>query len=124
MDTPQPDRPNLRNVTQPMQALISDMVRVLITFEMELTAYKLVLDGAQDKIIQAGIPWDMASNVRKLLKSPALAVEAEAEYAPFAGLLQKMSPETLETALACIRRRIDRQNSSIPPEPTSGHTPL
>jgi hypothetical protein len=97
-----------------MQALISDMVRMLITFEMELTAYNIVLNGAQDKIIQAGIPWDMASNVRKILKSPALAAEAEAEYAPFFALLQQLTPQNMEISLACIRRRIERQESSVP----------
>ena len=102
-----------------MQSLITDMLRMLITFEMELTAYNIVLDGAQDKIIQAGIPWDMRSNVRKILKSPALAIEVEAEYAPFDALLRQLTPENMEIALACIRRRIDRQNSSIPPEDPS-----
>jgi hypothetical protein len=104
--------------TPVMRALISDMLRMLITFEMELTAYNIVLNGAQDKIIQAGIPWDMMSNVRKILKSPALAVEVEAEYAPFFALLQQLTPQNMEIALACIRRRIERQNSSIPPEET------
>lgn len=106
-----PNAPNSRNVTVPIHELISEMVKMLITFEMELTAYNLVLEEAQNKIIRTGIPWDMRSNVREMLRSQALAVEAEAEYAPFAGLLQKMSPGNLDVALACIRRRIDRQNS-------------
>ena len=101
-----------------MQSLITDMLRMLITFEMELTAYNIVLEGAQDKIIQAGIPWDMRSNVRKIFKSPALAAEAEAEYAPFFALLQRLTLENMGIALACIRRRIDRQQSSIPPDPS------
>jgi hypothetical protein len=92
------------------------MVRTLIVYEMELTAHYLVTKHAQDKIIQAGIPWDMESNVRKMLKSPALAVEAEAEYAPFAALLQQITPENLEIALAAIRRKIERHDSSVPPE--------
>jgi hypothetical protein len=104
-------------VTDLVRSLIESMVRMLIVFEMELTAYYLVLQKAQERIIQAGIPWDMASNVRAMLKSPALAVEAEAEYAPFASLLQRISQENLEVALACMRRRIERQTSSPnPPE--------
>jgi hypothetical protein len=62
------------------------MLRMLITFEIELTAYQLVLEKAQDNFIEAGIPWDMMSNVRKILKSPALPREPEAEYVPFAAL--------------------------------------
>jgi hypothetical protein len=58
------------------------------------------------------------SNVREILKSPALAVEAEAEYAPFDALPKQLTPQNMEIALACIRRRIDRQRSSIPPEPS------
>lgn len=103
-------------MTDLLRELISAMVRMLITFEKELTAYNIVLKGAQDKIIQAGLPWDMESNVRKILKSPALAVECEAEYAPFDALLRQLTPQNMEIALACIRRRIDRQNSSVPPE--------
>ena len=99
-----------------MRELISDMLRMLITYEIELTAYNIVIKGAQDRIIQAGIPWDMESNVRKILKSPALAVEAEAEYAPFAALLQKLTPENLEIALAAIKRKIQHHNDSVPPE--------
>jgi hypothetical protein len=104
------------NVTDLVRNLISDMLRMLITYEMELTAYHLVIKGAQERIIQAGIPWDMQSNVRKIMKSPALAAEAEAEYAPFAELLQKASPDSLEVALACIRRKIQHHNDSVPPE--------
>jgi hypothetical protein len=107
----------MENVTDNMRLLLSDMVRMLITFETELTAYHIVLKAAQERIIKAEIPWDMESNIRKILRSPALAVEAEAEYAPFAALLQRISPETLIIAQDCIRRRIDRQISSIPPDP-------
>lgn len=79
--------------------LVSLMLRMLVTYEIELTAFYLVLAEAQEKIIRAEIPWDMQSNVRKIISSPALQVEAEAEYAPFAALLQKLSPENLEIDL-------------------------
>jgi hypothetical protein len=39
-----------------LRNLVTDMLRMLITFEMELTAYNIVPNRAQDKIIQAGIP--------------------------------------------------------------------
>jgi len=44
------------------------------------------LKGAQDKIIMAGIPWDMASNIRTMQANVVLRAEAEAEYEQFAGL--------------------------------------
>jgi 3-deoxy-D-manno-octulosonic-acid transferase len=100
-----------------LHSLVSEMLRMLITYEIELTAYNIVIESAQDRVIQAGIPWDMRSNVRKILASPALAIEAEAEYAPFAALLQKLTPENLEVALASIRRKIAGHNASIPPQP-------
>lgn len=59
-------------VTDLVRSLVESMLRMLIAFEMELTAYYLVLQKAQERIIQAGIPWDMASNVRTMLKTPAL----------------------------------------------------
>jgi 3-deoxy-D-manno-octulosonic-acid transferase len=99
-----------------LHELVSEMLRMLITYEIELTAYNVVIEGAQDRIIQAGIPWDMRSNVRKILKSPALQIEAEAEYAPFFGLLQRLTPENLEVALASIRRRIADHEASVPPD--------
>lgn len=94
-----------------VRELISEMVRMLITYEIELTAYSLVLKSAQDKVIQAGIPWDMASNIRKMSGSLALQTEAEAEYAPFFELLQKLTPETLDIALASIKRTIEHTNN-------------
>jgi hypothetical protein len=104
------------NVTDLVRNLISDMLRMLIVYEMELTAHYLVTKHAQDLVIQAGIPWDMESNIRKMLKSPALHIEAEAEYASFAALLQKATPESLEIALAAIRRKIEQHDASVPPE--------
>jgi hypothetical protein len=100
----------MENVTDTVRQLISDMLRMLITYEVELTAYSLVLKGAQQKIIDAGIPWDMASNIRRMQDSLALQTEAEAEYAPFAALLQKLTPQNLETALSSIRRTIQQHN--------------
>lgn len=100
-----------------LHELVKEMYRMLVTFEMELTAFNIVLESAQERIIQAGVPWDMRSNVRKILKTPALAVEAEAEYAPFYALLQELNPDNLRVALACIRRRIQRQEDSVPPVP-------
>jgi len=99
-----------------LHQLVREMLRMLITYEIELTAYNIVIESAQDKIIQAGIPWDMRSNVRKILSSPALQVEAEAEYAPFAALLQKLTPQNLEIALASIKRKIQDHEDSVPKE--------
>jgi hypothetical protein len=105
-----------RKYTPEVSQLIDGMLRMLITYEMELTAYSLVLEKAQENFVSHGIPWDMMSNVRKVLKSPALAAEAEAEYAPFYALLQRITPENLAAAQACMKRRMDHHNASIPPE--------
>lgn len=98
-----------------LHELVSDMLRMLISYEIELTAYNLVLNGAQDKFIQNGIPWDMMSNVRKILKTPSAHAEAEAIYAPFSPLLQRLTPQNVEIALAAIRRRIAEYEANIPP---------
>jgi hypothetical protein len=97
-----------------LHELVKEMLQMLITFEIELTAYHLVLQKAQENFIEAKIPWDMMSNVRGVIKTPALHTEAEAEYAPFFALLQRLTPENLQVALACIRRRAARQNESVP----------
>lgn len=89
---------------------------MLITYEIELTAYNLVLKRAQENFIHEGIPWDMMSNVRKILKTPACQAEAEAMYAPFFALLQQLTPQNLEIALASIRRRMKEHNDSVPPD--------
>ena len=99
-----------------LHALVNEMLRMLITYEIELTAYNIVLNGAQDKFIAQGVPWDMMSNVRKILKTPAAQAEAEAMYAPFFALQQQLTQENLEIALASIRRRIAEYNASIPPD--------
>ena len=98
-----------------LHELVREMLRMLITYEIELTAYRIVLEGAQDKIIHAGIPWDMMSNIGKILKTPAAQAEAEAMYAPFFGLLQQLTPENLKIALAAMKRRIAEYEASIPP---------
>ena len=99
-----------------LHELVNEMLRMLITYEIELTAYHLVLTKAQDNFIQAGIPWDMISNVRKILKSPAAQAEAEAMYAPFFALQQRLTPENLTVALASIKRRIAEYEASVPPD--------
>jgi hypothetical protein len=103
-------------VTDAIRDLISEMVRMLIVYEMELTAHYLVTKHAQEKIIQLGVPWDMESNVRKILRSPVLHTEAEAEYAPFAALLQQLTPLNFEIALAAIRRKIADHDAKVSPE--------
>jgi hypothetical protein len=108
--------PDQYKFTPAMQSLISDMLRMLIAYEVELTAYRIVLDGAQEKFIRNQIPWDMMSNVRKILKTPAAHAEAEAIYAPFSALLQQLTPQNLEIALASIRRRIAEHNANVPPD--------
>jgi hypothetical protein len=104
------------NVTDTVRDLVSEMVRMLTAYEVELTAYRIVLDGAQEKFIRNQIPWDMMSNVRKILKTPAAHAEAEAIYAPFSALLQQLTPQNLEIALASIRRRIAEHNANVPPD--------
>jgi len=99
-----------------LHELVNEMLRMLITYEIELTAYNLVLNKAQDNFIEAGIPWDMMSNVRKILKTPACRAEAEAMYAPFFELQQRLTPQSLEIALASIKRRIAEYEASIPPD--------
>lgn len=106
-----------RKFTPPVHQLIDGMLRMLITYEIELTAYSLVLQKAQENFLHAGVPWDMTSNLRKIIKSSALAIEAEAEYAPFASLLQGLTQDNLAAAMACIQRRMDRHNANIPPDP-------
>jgi hypothetical protein len=101
----------MENVTDTVRDLISDMLKMLITYEIELTADSLVLKTAQERVIKAGIPWDMASNIRTMQGNAALQAEAEAEYAPFAALLHKFSPQTLQVALASIRRTIEQHNN-------------
>jgi hypothetical protein len=42
----------------------------------------------------------LAANLGKLQGSLGLQIEAEAEYAPFAAVLQTITPQSLEIALA------------------------
>lgn len=99
-----------------LHELVKEMMRMLITYEIELTAYHLVLKQAQTNFISHGIPWDMMSNVRKIVRTPALEAEAEAVYAPFFGLLERLTQENLKVALASIKRRIAEHEASIPPD--------
>lgn len=88
---------------------------MLVCYEIELNAYHLVLQCAQDYPMNQAIPWDIESNVRRILATPVARAEAEAMYAPFFALLQELTPENLEMALAAIRRRIAEYEANILP---------
>jgi hypothetical protein len=86
--------------------LVADMLRMLIGHEIKVKACNLALQRAQQKFIDAQVPWDLMGETGKILTFPTLRQEAEAEYAPVAALLQQLTPENLEIALAMVRRRI------------------
>jgi hypothetical protein len=94
-----------------VRELIAEMVRLLITYEIELTTYQTVYEAVSNKIAEAGVEIDLRKMLRHVSTSPSLHAEAEAEYAAFFGILETITPETLDGALASIKQTIHHRNS-------------
>jgi len=94
-----------------LRELIAEMVRLLITYEIELTTYETVYEAVSGKVQEAGVEIDVRKLLRHVSSSRSLHAEAEAEYAAFFGLLEGITPDTLDGALASIRQIIDHRNN-------------
>jgi hypothetical protein len=93
-----------------LRELIAEMVRLLITYEIELTTYQTVYEAVSRKVQEAGVEIDVRKLLRHVSSSLSLHAEAEAEYAAFFGLLEAITPETIDGALASIRQTINHRN--------------
>lgn len=91
--------------------LIEAMVRLLITYEIELTSYQTVYDALRTRLSEAGIEIDIRKMLRIVALSGSLQAEAEAEYAAFLGLTSEITSDAVEGALRSIRQTIDNRNS-------------
>ena len=60
---------------------IHEMVRLLITYEIELTAYQTAYDAVGKRVEEAGLDVNLSKLVRHVANSSSLRAEAEAEYA-------------------------------------------
>jgi hypothetical protein len=77
-----------------VRALISDMVRPLITYEIELTAYQTVYNAVSDRLLDAGLDdIDLRKMLAHVASSLPLQAEAEAEYAALFGVMQDKSSD-------------------------------
>jgi hypothetical protein len=97
-----------------VRELISDMVRLLITYEIELTAYQTVYTAVSDRLLAAGLDdIDLRKMLVHVASSLPLQTEAEAEYAALFGIIEEINPQTLDGALNSIRQTIDLRNGKI-----------
>jgi hypothetical protein len=55
-----------------VRELISEMVRLLITYEIELTAYQTVYEAVSKKIVEAGFDVDLNRLLRHVAGSSSL----------------------------------------------------
>jgi hypothetical protein len=101
------DKENIRE-------LISEMVRLLITYEIELTAYQTVYNAVSDRLLDAALDdIDLRKMLVHVASSLPLQTEAEAEYAALVGVMQEINPETLEGALSSIKQTIEIRNGKV-----------
>lgn len=91
--------------------LIEEMVRLLITYEIELTSYQTVYDAISRRLAGAGMDIDVHKMLRLVADSSSLQAEAEAEYAAFFGLTREITPDAIGGALRSIRQTIENKNS-------------
>jgi len=92
-----------------VRELISEMLRLLITYEIELTAYQTVYEAVSKKVEEAGFDVNLSKLLRHAAGSLSLQSEAEAEYAAFLGLQHAITPEALDR-----RTGLDQGNNRSP----------
>jgi hypothetical protein len=95
-----------------IRELIHEMVRLLITYEIELTTYQTVYEAVSKKVEEAGFDVNLGKLLRHVANSASLQAEAEAEYAAFVGIQNAITAETLEGALNSIKQTIDHRDNS------------
>jgi hypothetical protein len=93
-----------------VKELITEMVRLLITYEIELTTYHAVYAMVEKKIAEAGFDVNLNKLLRHVAGSSSLQAEAEAEYAAFLGIQHAITEQTVAGALASIKQTIDHRN--------------
>jgi uncharacterized protein YqgV (UPF0045/DUF77 family) len=97
-----------------IRELISNMVRLLITYEIELTAYQTVYQAVSDRLLAADLhDIDLRKMLVHVASSLPLQTEAEAEYAAIFGVMQEINSQTLDDALNSIRQTIDLRDGKM-----------
>jgi hypothetical protein len=94
-----------------VRLLISEMIRLLTTYEIELTTYETVYEAVKSRLVDAGIDIDLRKMLRLVSGSTSLQAEAEAEYAALLGVIKAMTPESIDGALASIKQTIDHRDN-------------
>src|SRR5271163_2018235 len=94
-----------------IRLLILQMTRLLVTYEMELTAYHITVSAVDQKSTVAGKPFKAMESVVRLLSNQELCREARALYEPLSGLRDSITPQALDASLASMQNLIARRNN-------------
>ncbi len=86
--------------------LMDSLVKLLIHYEEELTAWYMAFQAVEKRKAEHGPPLDIRKGMESILRAPGLHVEGEAEYVEFEPLLHPIEPIELSAAL-------DRATSAI-----------
>ena len=97
------------------QELIRLMLKLLMTYEAEMTAYHIVLDTIDKGMLAEGRDLHVQQGLEKLSNSMGLPVEVEAVYAGFHAIQGRLDTASLDAALANIRRILTDRNSRFMP---------
>jgi hypothetical protein len=97
-----------------VRLLIHEMCALLARYESEIAAYHIVCSNLRNEAAKAGLAIDIPQALEAIACSQELQTKAEAEYAPFAGLLGLDNPRTLDSAIAEIRYLIAQRAGSPP----------
>ncbi len=98
-----------------LRELIVLMLRLLMTYEAEMTAYHQVLEHVDRGMLSEGRDLHIQQGLANLANSMAMYVEVEAAYAGFHAIQQQITPASLDAAIATIRRILeDRQSRFMP----------
>jgi hypothetical protein len=93
-----------------VKKLILDLLRLLMTYELELTAYSQVSQACRKQLAECGARFDVEAALQKISSDPRAHAEAKILYASCAHLLQSWTPPNLDAALAELKNLIAQRN--------------
>jgi len=95
-----------------VRQLIDGLLKLLIRYEVNFNAYRIVLQEAEKQTRRAHLSLEFGDALEHTAQSAALYAEVEADYAEIESLLNPLSPvefsKALDRALSAVARKTNQ----------------
>jgi hypothetical protein len=112
------DEATARRQTQKLHSVFTQMVDLLIAYEIEAIAYQKTLQMADNefrKVAQQGKDSGLQTAVAGLISSPTTRIAAELRFVKISQLRKSITEQNLDLALSGIKDVIARKTGQPPP---------